>query len=536
MPVKANIDTDSIFRFFLPEGPGLKYKRLAQGIEESIRNGVLRQGVKLPPHRILADKLGVTAGTVSRAYGELERMGLVEARVGDGTFVRNRGRERAREAGFRNFVDSTDMCNDMSRNMHIPGNETELLSRSLQQLSAAPELLQELMLYTPDTGLLRHRKAGATWLSHGEFQAERQQILCVNGSQHGLLVVLMAMLRAGDTLVTEQLSYPGLISAAQLLGIKVLGLEMDEEGLLPDALEEACRANRITALYCTPTIQNPTTAVMSGARRKEIAKICREHGLIVIEDETHAVLMAERPAPLCHLLPERGILIGGMSKAVAAGLRVGYVHAPASMVSRMAAALRNSCWMATPLVLEIASRWIEDGTASALLEYQRGEIARRQRLVVDLLQGLTYRSHLCCPHFWVEVPAPWRAIEIEQGMRRQQHLVTTAEAFSTGRGTLPQAIRISVSNSPGGGIRYRTASQSWQRSYAKAPKRCWRCVLDPGGNGPTRGGLVGSTVAISTGAPGSGMPIVRDLPWISLAWEGETRSRGSHEKQLDHPA
>ncbi|HDY5534619.1 TPA: transcriptional regulator MdrR2, partial [Pseudomonas aeruginosa] len=192
-------------------------------------------------------------------------------------------------------------------------------------------------------------------------------------------------------------------------------------------------------------------AVMSGARRKEIAKICREHGLIVIEDETHAVLMAERPTPLCHLLPERGILIGGMSKAVAAGLRVGYVHAPASMVSRMAAALRNSCWMATPLVLEIASRWVEDGTASALLEYQRGEIARRQALVVDLLQGLTYRSHLCCPHFWVEVPAPWRAIEIEQGMRGQQHLVTTAEAFSTGRGTLPQAIRISVSNSPGGG-------------------------------------------------------------------------------------
>ncbi|MEW3693530.1 PLP-dependent aminotransferase family protein, partial [Pseudomonas aeruginosa] len=83
--------------------------------------------------------------------------------------------------------------------------------------------------------------------------------------------------------------------------------------------------------------------------------------------------------------------------------------------------------------------------------YQRGEIARRQALVVDLLQGLTYRSHLCCPHFWVEVPAPWRAIEIEQGMRGQQHLVTTAEACSTGRGTLPQAIRISVSNSPGGG-------------------------------------------------------------------------------------
>ncbi|UMZ14815.1 PLP-dependent aminotransferase family protein [Pseudomonas sp. MPFS] len=451
MPVKINIDTDSIFRFFLLDGPGLKYKRLAKGIEESIRNGAIRQGAKLPPHRILADKLGVTAGTVSRAYGELERMGLVEARIGDGTFVRGRSGDSVREKGFRNFVDSPDICNDMSRNMHIPGNEAKLLSYSLQQLSESAAL-QELMLYTPDTGLPRHQEAGAMWLSHGEFQAQYQQILCVNGSQHGLLVVLMAMLRAGDTLVTEHLSYPGLISAAQLLGIKVLGLDMDEEGLLPESLKEVCTANRVVALYCTPTIQNPTTGVMSLRRREEIARVCREHNLIVIEDETHAVLMVRRPVPLCHLLPERGILIGGMSKAVSAGLRVGYVHAPTTMVGRIAAAVRNSCWMATPLVLEIASKWVEDGTAQTLLEHQTAEIKRRQSLVTDLLQGISYRSHPYCPHFWIEVPAPWRAVEIEQGLRQLQHLVTTAEAFSVGRGAFPQAIRVSVSNSPGGDI------------------------------------------------------------------------------------
>lgn len=449
MQVKVNIDTDSIIRSFLCEGPGLKYKRLAHCIEESIRNGVIRPGAKLPPHRILADKLGVTAGTVSRAYRELERMGWVAARVGDGTFVLERGQERPQETGFRNFVDSSDIYNDMSRNMHIPGIEAELLGRSLQQLSGDSARLQDLMLYSPDAGLPRHRQAGAAWLSHGEFQAQTQQVVCVNGSQHGLLVVLMAMLRAGDTLVTEQLSYPGLISAARLLGIKLVGLDMDEEGLLPESLEEHCRANRVVALYCTPTIQNPTTAVMSFARRKEVARICREHNLIVIEDETHAVLMRLRPPPLSHLLPERGILIGGMSKAVAAGLRVGYVHAPASMVSRISAAVRNSCWMATPLALEIASRWVEDGTAQKLLDQQTAEIGRRQALVVDLLQGLSYRTHPCCPHFWLEVPAPWRAIEIEQSLRKQQHLVSTAEAFSIGRGILSQSIRVSVSNSPG---------------------------------------------------------------------------------------
>ncbi|KAB0612722.1 aminotransferase-like domain-containing protein [Castellaniella defragrans] len=450
MPVKSNIDTISILETFLVEGSGLKYKRLAQGIEESIRNGTLKPGAKLPPHRILADKLGITPGTVSRAYGELERMGRVVARVGDGTFVREQSQERPKEMGFRNFVDGADVCNDMSRNMHIPGNEVELLARSLRQLSDESECLRELTLYAPDAGLPRHRQAGATWLSHDEFHAQAQQVVCVNGSQHGLLVVLMAMLRAGDTLVTEHLTYPGLISAARLLGIKVLGLDMDEEGLLPESLEELCRCNRVVALYCTPTLQNPSTAVMSLARRQEIARICRAHNLFVIEDETHAVLMRQRPLPISHLLPERGILIGGMSKAVAAGLRVGYVHAPVSMVGRISASVRNSCWMATPLPLELASRWIQDGTARTLLTQQVAEIERRQSLVIDLLHTLTYRTHPCCPHVWVEVPAPWRAIEIEHDLRKRQHLISTAEAFSVGRGALPQYIRASVSNAPGG--------------------------------------------------------------------------------------
>lgn len=450
MPVKTNIDIISIIGSLLQEGAGLKYKRLAQGIEEAIRSGAIRKGAKLPPHRILADKLGVTAGTVSRAYGELERMGWVVARVGDGTFVRDRGQDRSQETGFRNFVDTGETCNDMSRNMHIPGIETELLARTLSQLSGDLTRLQEMMLYAPDAGVPHHRQAGAKWLAHGEFQPLAEQVVCVNGSQHGLLAVLMSMLRAGDTLVTEQLSYPGLISAARLLGIKVLGLEMDQDGLLPDSLEELCRTNRITALYCTPTIQNPTTAVMPLTRRQEIARICREHNLLVIEDETHSVLLQQRPLPISHLIPERGILIGGLSKAVAAGLRAGYVHVPAPMVSRMTAAVRNSCWMATPLTLEIASRWIEDGTAQALLEQQTAEIARRQTLVGELLQGLNYRTHPCCPHFWVEVPAPWRAVEIEQSLSQRRHLVSTSEAFCVGRGAVPQWVRVSVSNAPGG--------------------------------------------------------------------------------------
>ncbi|AZE49398.1 Transcriptional regulator, GntR family domain [Pseudomonas chlororaphis] len=450
MSVKPVIDTDSIFKNALRDGPGPKYMRLAQGIEQAINNGAIGQGLKLPPHRILADKIGVTAGTVSRAYSELERMGLVMARVGDGTFVRAREQERPRDVGFRNFIEAPDECHDMSRNMHIPGMEATLLARAMAELSGDVERLQELMLYTPDMGIQRHRQAGAQWLAHGDFRSSAEQILCVNGSQHGLLTVLIAMLRAGDTLVTEHLTYPGLISVARFLGIKVLGVEMDEEGLIPASLAEICSINRVSALYCTPTIQNPTTAILSPERRKEIAQICREHNVLIIEDETHGVLMQDRPMPISMYAPERGIIISSLSKGVAAGLRAGYVHVPQALAGRHAAAIRSTCWMASPLPHEIACLWIEDGTARSLLNQQIAEIERRKQAVEKLLQGLTYRTHQYSPHFWIEVPAPWRASEIEYSLRQRNHLISIADAFSIGKGTVPQFVRASVSNASGG--------------------------------------------------------------------------------------
>ncbi|MCP8467021.1 PLP-dependent aminotransferase family protein [Pseudomonas sp. ZM23] len=446
MAVKPIIDTVPILKEALGSGQGAKYKRLAGAMQTRILEGSIEAGMKLPPRRILADRLGVTIGTVSRAYAELERMGLVVARVGDGTFVRQRELERKRDAGFSNFVEERPEQYDMSRNMHIPGLETRLLAQSLLDLAHAPRVLAELSLYTPDAGLPRYRQAGADWLAHGDFQPQAEQVLCVNGGQHGLLCTLMALLRAGDTIVTEQLTYPGLITAARMLGIKLLGAAMDDEGLVPESLDELCRYNRVSAIYCTPTLQNPTTGVLSAQRREAIVAICREHNLLIIEDEAHAVLVEDRPPPLSLYAPERSVLISSLSKAVAAGLRVGYLHAPTTLISRIAAALRASCWMATPLAMELASNWIEGGIAENLLRQQIAEIGRRKQLVQGQLEGLSYRTHPQCPHFWIEVPEPWRASDVEAELKLKNYLIATAEAFAVGRAAVPQFVRVSVSN------------------------------------------------------------------------------------------
>lgn len=450
MTVKPIIDMVSILKPALESGRGAKYKRLAQALSTRIHDGSIAGGAKLPPHRLLADRLAVTAGTVSRAYAELERIGLVVARVGDGTFVREHGLERSRDRGFKNFIDAPPRCIDMSRSMPIPGQEgAMLLAGSLEALAADAATLRELMLYTPELGSVRHRQAGARWLSHGDFAAEPGQIVCVNGGQHGLLCSLIALLRAGDIVVTERLTYPGLIGAARLLGIKLLGIEMDDEGLVPEALREACRSHRVAALYCTPSIQNPTTAVLSVERRERVAEVCRAHNVLIIEDDAHGVAMPGRPPPVSLFAPERGIVIGSLSKVVAAGLRVGYVHAPLPLISRFGAAVRSTCWMATPLTIEVASRWIEQGVAQTLVRQQSAELARRKRLAERHLAGLNYATHPQSPHFWIEVPAPGRAPDVQFVLAQHNCLVSAAGLFAVGQTAVPEFVRASVSHAGG---------------------------------------------------------------------------------------
>jgi len=393
--------------------------------------------------------LGVTIGTVSRVYGELERLGLVVARVGDGTFVRQRGLESQRDTGFRNALDQPEPTFDMSRNLHIPGQESTFLAQSLIELASSPQLLQELCLYAPEAGLMRHRQAGARWLTQNDFIASPERVLCVNGAQHGVMSALIGLLRPGDTLVTEQLTYPGLITAARLLGIRLLGIQMDDEGLLPDSLDALCSLNRVSALYCTPTIQNPTNAVMSVKRRKAIAQVCRTHNLLILEDDAHGVLAADRPPPMSVFAPERCVLISSFSKAVAAGLRVGYLHAPLPLVSRLLTAIRTTSWMATPIAFEVAARWIDQGVAKTLLQQQVAEIVRRKKCVSGLLAGLHVKSHPESPHFWIEVPEPWRAAEIEAVLQQKGYLISTSDAFTVGRQVLPQFVRASVSSTWG---------------------------------------------------------------------------------------
>jgi DNA-binding transcriptional MocR family regulator len=413
-----------------------KYQAIADELAQHILSGQLPTGERLPPQRKLAQRLAVTAGTVSHAYAMLEQRGLATARIGDGTYVRSP--EQALP-----LPDSATPV-DLAHNVAIPTDDGLALAEALQRVASNPQVIRQVLSYQPETGHARHRQAGAQWLTRFGTGGDASRVMVTHGAQHGLSCVLRTLARPGDALLTESLSYPGLQAQARLLRLQLVGIEMDAEGMLPDALDHAARHIDAKLLFCSPSLHNPTNASMSMPRREAIAQVVRQRSLLLIEDAVHAAAQAQPLPALSTLLPEQSFLLTSFSKVAGPGLRVGYIEAAPQWLSKLAASMRADCWMVAPLLPEIASGWIDSGVAEQLIAAQRGAIAERLAVALPPLKGLDYRSHPESPLIWLPLPEPWRAGQFSAALRQAGVLVRTADHFAVGRSAAPHAVRISV--------------------------------------------------------------------------------------------
>jgi DNA-binding transcriptional MocR family regulator len=410
---------------------------IVEALAGDIGSGALPSGSRLPTHRDLAGTLGVTVGTVSRAYAEAARRGLVSGEVGRGTFVRARSLPSL-SPGVR-----ASGLLDLSQNHPPPEGSgfRAALESALLALARQPDL-GPLLDYPSDGGNDPDREAGAEWVARTGLPAEAGRVLVCAGSQHGLTTVLATLLQPGDLLLTEALTYPGLKAVAGLLHLRLQGLAMDAHGLRPDAFEDACRNGAPRAVYTIPTIQNPTASVMPDERRREIAAIARTHGVAVVEDDIHALLPPERPHPIAAHAPELSYYLMSTSKTLVPGLRIAYVLAPEGMVGRLAASLRASAWAAAPLMAALATSWIRNGTADAIVAERRSEAAARQTLLRERLAEASYDAHPFGYYVWLRLPEPWRSDTFVAELRARGVLVSPPEAFVVGRAPVPHAVRL----------------------------------------------------------------------------------------------
>lgn len=425
---------------------GPVYKAIADALAEAIEGAELAPGERLPTHRALARALGVTVGTVSRAYAEAERRGLAVGEVGRGTFVRGAPTTeswlpagRGEEAGLI----------DLSLNfpVEVAPQEAELLAGSFRALADRHDLIRTLR-YQRFSGDQRQREAGAAWIRGTGLEAEADRVLVCAGAQHALTVIFATLTRPGDLIFTEALTYPGMKSLAQMLNIRLRGLPMDEHGLIPEALERACAMEDARALYCIPTIQNPTTALMPDGRRREIAEIAERRRLLIVEDDVYIFLSPDHPRPLATYAPKRSCYIASTGKTLAPALRISYLLAPPELAERLDAGVRTTVWMASPLTAEIAAAWIREGDADRILAWKRAEIRRRHDIVADVLRGCEYQTQPYSQHVWLRLPEPWRSGDFVAQARCRGVLLSGAEAFAVGREEIPHAVRICIGAPP----------------------------------------------------------------------------------------
>jgi DNA-binding transcriptional MocR family regulator len=422
----------------LPDGPpngAIGYVTILDAIISAIRSGAARPGERLPTQRELAQRFGVAVGTVTRSYAEATRLGLVHSTVGRGTFV-----------AAQQPIDALPrtrplQCFDLTISRPPPDGCNPELVRALGQIHRRADL-SDLLLHQPIAGRQEHRVAGAMLIARSGLRVEVDNVVVCNGVQHGLAAVLGARASPGDLVVTECLNYPGIRLATKLYRLRLQGLAIDNEGLIPEALDAACRRDRPKFLFCTPTLHNPTSAVMSRERRKEIGAIAERHALTVIEDDICG-LMPEKPLPpIASIIPERTYYLTGLSKCLSAGIRLGYIAAPTGLVDEVTSAVQATTWIASPLVAAVVTAWVKENAVDRILAWNRSEAKARQKLASEILGSFRYDSHLASFHLWLHLPEPWRQIEFEVQARKCGLIFPSSESFAIGRGHNTHSVRV----------------------------------------------------------------------------------------------
>ncbi|AIX68348.1 TPA: PLP-dependent aminotransferase family protein [Klebsiella pneumoniae] len=420
-----------------------RYKAVVDRYAQAIRSGQLPAGSRLPTHRTLAAGERISLATATRVYRELEEMGLVSGETGRGTFVRDLSLPPGH--GVDQQVVAADVV-DLNFNYPSLPDQGDALREALRQLAMAGDIDSHLR-YQPHAGRLAERDIIARHLTCQHFAPDAENVLIVNGAQHGLAVTVMGLLRPGDVVAVDALTYSGFKALAALYHLELAAIPCRPEGPDLRALHTLCQQRRVRAVYTMPTLHNPLGWVLNTGQRQALADLARQHDLLIIEDAAYARLVSRPPPPVVSYAPERTVYVTGFSKNIATGLRVGVVISPPRYRPEIERAIRATTWNTPTLISSLICAWIEDGTVARFETQKRQDARQRQQVVREVLCGLPVVSHPDSYFVWLPLGEESRADRLANALMERRISVSTAEPFCVSA-TIPQALRIALGSVP----------------------------------------------------------------------------------------
>ncbi|TFF27604.1 PLP-dependent aminotransferase family protein [Jiella endophytica] len=427
------------------------YLRLADAIERAIVEGALKPGDKLPPQRDIAFDLKVTVGTIGRAYQIARERGLTTGEVGRGTYVRlaEAPEDKAPQQSFpsRSIADSIPSVR--SEDVKLDSTSAPMVGQAAAVAAVFAAVLkdssQKALDYVrgvPTTWL----DAGAAWLATGGWAPEPGNVVPTLGVNAAIQGIIASATHPGDRIVFEELSYAAVARAATMIGRMPLTVAADEEGMLPEELDRCAARQHPRMIFLMPAVNNPTGRCMSLRRREEIVSVARRHNLLIVEDNIYGKITPSDIPPIASLAPERTFFVSGLSKSVAAGLRVGWAACPRGQSVRVTVAHNHLTGGRPYLNMEVAARLVLSGEAERIRQAVIAEIAARAALFDEIFAVETVGQARAVPYRWVSLPSPWTSPAFQLAARNHGIRIDGEDEYQSVRGDRSHhSVRIGIS-------------------------------------------------------------------------------------------
>ncbi|GAA6181914.1 PLP-dependent aminotransferase family protein [Shimia sp. NS0008-38b] len=433
--------TDTIWPPDFKDCTDHKYLVLVQSLRGAIRSGQLSIGDKLPPVRELAWELGITPGTVARAYKIGVEEGLLNTTVGRGTFVADGRMDPV--WGPEPLVTETQNEDIDLRAVRVPdvGQDAAIRAAMVQVAShGAPYLL------CPDAKSDHvARQAIVKWIGPdiaGRVSAD--DVVLTLGAQSASVISLQCCLHGpAPAVLTEDITFPGVRHACRLLRAEVIGVAMDEHGLRPDRLEDALRRHGGQVLVTSAQAHSPTTTHTPLARRQEIAELARKYNVQIVEDDCYAIACSDVPSYRV-LCPDRAWYLGSLTKAVSSALRFGYLVPPEGRAQLARHVAQSNFYGVPQPMLDICAEFILNGPAEDIRRRVVNVIEERVRVAVNILGSWDIRWRADTPFIWLKLPQGWRGSTFVRACDAEGIRIKSADEYALPDGHAPNAVRIAL--------------------------------------------------------------------------------------------